>query len=202
MQYAKDEIRGRIIDAARAEFLEKGFERASVRTITARARTSKSNLYNYFQDKDRLFYAVLEPTLTQVYQGLEAAKIYNAPKSAAAYTRDSQKFVVTKVMEFVFNHMTDLKLLLFNAQGSSLANFKDRITDAFTGLLCEWVESIQPQKEISRFFIGQVAGLIIGGIEQTIKSGVTPEQVETHQDEFVAFLYHGWQGVFHIKEGD
>jgi AcrR family transcriptional regulator len=197
MQYAKDEIRGRIIDAARAEFLKKGFERASIRTITARAKTSKSNLYNYFQDKDRLFYAVLEQTLTKVYQGLEAAKIYNAPKSAAAYTWESQTFVVGKVMEFVFNHMTDLKLLLFHAQGSSLANFKDQITDGFTDLLCEWVESIRPQKEISRFFIGQVAGLIIGGIERTIKSGLSKEQVEAHQDEFISFLYYGWQGVFH-----
>jgi AcrR family transcriptional regulator len=51
MQFAKDEIRDRIIDAARAEFLEKGFERVSIRTITARARTAKSNLYNYFKDK-------------------------------------------------------------------------------------------------------------------------------------------------------
>jgi AcrR family transcriptional regulator len=202
MQFAKDEIRERIIEAARAEFLEKGFERASVRAITARAKTAKSNLYNYFQDKDRLFYAVLEPTLTKVLQGLEAAKIYNVPKSAVAYTRNSQKFVVDKVMEFVFDHLTDLKLLLFHAQGSSLANFKDQITDTFTYLLSVWVESIQPQQEISRFFIGQVAGLIIGGIERTIKSGVTPEQVETHQDEFVNFLYYGWQGVFNTKEGD
>jgi hypothetical protein len=63
-----------------------------------------------------------------------------------AYTWDSQKFVVGKVMEFVFDHLTDLKLLLFHAQGSSLANFKDRVADAFTDLLCEWVESIRPQK--------------------------------------------------------
>jgi AcrR family transcriptional regulator len=45
VQFAKDEIRQKIIDTAREEFLEKGFEKASIRTITARAKTAKSNLY-------------------------------------------------------------------------------------------------------------------------------------------------------------
>lgn len=200
MQYAKDEIRQRIIDVAREEFLENGFEKASIRAITTRAKTSKSNLYNYFKDKDQLFYSVLEPTIVRIYQGLEVARTYNVPKSTDAYTQDSQKFVVSTVMEFVFENITDFKLLLFNSQGSSLENFKDKIGEAFTDLLCQWVESIKPDQEISKFFISCVANFIIGGIEQTVKFRVSKEQVSMHQHEFISFLYHGWQGVFGIKE--
>jgi AcrR family transcriptional regulator len=124
MQYAKDEIRQRIIDVAREEFLEKGFEKASIRTITARAKTSKSNIYNYFKDKDDLFCSILEPTLAKIQKGFEVAKSFNVPKGVDEYTQDSQKLVVDTVMEFVFENITDLRLLLFHAQGSSLESFK------------------------------------------------------------------------------
>lgn len=196
MQYAKDEIRQRIIEVAKQEFLENGFEKASIRTITAKAKTSKSNIYNYFKDKDHLFYSILEPTLAKIQQGLEMAKSFNVPKGVDAYTQDSQRIVVGAIMGFVFENITDFKLLLFQAQGSSLDNFKDKITEIFTDLLYEWVESIRPDKGISRFFVRCVANFIIGGIEQTIKYGITKEQVSMGQHEFISFLYHGWKGVF------
>ena len=44
MQYAKDQIRQRIIDVAREEFLDRGFEKASIRTITSKAKTAKRYL--------------------------------------------------------------------------------------------------------------------------------------------------------------
>ncbi len=82
MQYEKEEIRRRILDAAKQEFLENGFEGASIRAIAAKAQTAKSNLYNYFKDKDALFCAVLEPTVLEIRNGLELAKQFNVPQEA------------------------------------------------------------------------------------------------------------------------
>jgi AcrR family transcriptional regulator len=46
MPYAKDETRQRVIDIARDEFHDKGFEKASIQTIISKAKTSKSDVYN------------------------------------------------------------------------------------------------------------------------------------------------------------
>jgi AcrR family transcriptional regulator len=61
MQTLKDDIRLRIIAAARDEFFTAGFKQASTRQIIHRSGISNGNLYNYFKSKDDLLDAVVEP---------------------------------------------------------------------------------------------------------------------------------------------
>lgn len=194
VQYAKDEIRQRIIDVAREEFLQKGFEKASIRTITARAKTAKSNLYNYFNDKNDLFYSVLEPTVAEIRKGLEMVKQFNIPKGVDEYTLESQMYVINVVNQFVAENFTDIRLLLFKAQGSSLENFKYEILEIFTDNMCSWVKSIRPDKEISRLFVRSVCSFYLSLIEQAILYGKS-EEMQRFRQEFTNFVYHGWKGV-------
>lgn len=196
-QYAKDEIRQRIIDVAREEFLQKGFEKASIRTITARANTAKSNFYNYFEDKNDLFYSVLEPTVAKIRKGLEMAKQFNVPKvpkGVDEYTLESQMYVIGVVNQFVAENFNDIRLLLYKAQGSSLENFKNEILEAFTDNMCSWVKSIRPDKEISRLFVRSVCSFYLSLIEQATLYGKSGEMQRSRQ-EFTNFVYHGWKGV-------
>lgn len=49
------EKRAAILEAAREEFLEQGFGRASMDRISARAQVSKRTTYNHFESKEKLF---------------------------------------------------------------------------------------------------------------------------------------------------
>ncbi len=194
MQFIKDEIKQRIIDAAKEEFLKKGFEKASIRTICFKAKTSKSNLYNYFKSKDRLFCSILEPALTVIQKGFEQAEV-EASGDALSYTEEKQSRNIGVVMNFVYENLAEVKLLLFQSRGSSLESFKDQIIDKFTDILYGWVKMNSPDKNISRFFVRCVSSFYMTGIEQTIINGASKEQVEKHINEFVRFVYHGCKGV-------
>jgi AcrR family transcriptional regulator len=52
-----------IVEAAASVFQEKGFDRASMDAISARAGGSKATLYSYFPSKEELFFAVVEHVL-------------------------------------------------------------------------------------------------------------------------------------------
>lgn len=195
MQYAKDEIRQRIIDVAREEFLDKGFEKASIRTITAKAETAKSNLYNYFKDKDDLFRAVLEPTITKIRTGLEMAKQYNVPKETEDYTFSAQQLVISVISKFIAQNTNDVKLLLFKAPGSSLEGFKYEVLDAFTDNMIEWIQSIHSKKDVSRLFVRTVCSFYLNMIEQLFLVG-PPADMAKYMKEISVFVYHGWKNVF------
>lgn len=199
MQYAKDEIKHRIIDVAREEFLVKGFEKASIRTITSKAQTSKSNLYNYFKDKDYLFRAVLEPTVSEIETGLELAKRYNAPKETEDYTLSSQQLVIGVIEKFIAAHAVDVKLLLFKAQGSSLEGYRHEVLDAFTDNMIEWTKSIHTKKEVSRLFVRTVCSFYLNVIEQLLLVG-PPTDMKKYMDEISLFVYYGWKSVFTDEE--
>ena len=54
----KEELRGKILEAARALFIEQGFEATSIRNIAERIEYSPTTIYLYFKDKDDIFYAL------------------------------------------------------------------------------------------------------------------------------------------------
>lgn len=56
----------RILACARAEFLDKGYTDASLRTIAAAADTSTNSIYVRFSDKEGLFSAIVEPVLNEM----------------------------------------------------------------------------------------------------------------------------------------
>ena len=51
---------------ARAEFLEKGYQKASLRSICKKAGVTTGALYFFFQDKEDLFAAIVQPTIERV----------------------------------------------------------------------------------------------------------------------------------------
>lgn len=57
-----------VIQAATELFLERGFERTTMDDVAALAGVSKPTLYRYFEDKDRLYAAIVQATSDDVDQ--------------------------------------------------------------------------------------------------------------------------------------
>ena len=61
----------RIVPAAKAEFLERGFQEASIRSIAARAGMTSAALYRHFRDKEDMFAALVEPAVQEMSTWLD-----------------------------------------------------------------------------------------------------------------------------------
>ena len=195
MQFPKQDIRTNILAAAHEEFLRKGFAKASIRNIATAAKTSKSNVYNYFRDKDALFVAVVEPTLLDMKNGLRKLQSANQEKTAQTYTLTAQKEVIIRIMRFVFAHGDDLKLLLFGSSASTQSGFKDVVTQELAGVLADWLSYAAPEKTISPSFIQTIARFYVSVIEQILAQDMTVEQVKSDFDQFAQFVYGGWKQI-------
>ena len=150
VQIPKEQVKKDIMAAAREEFLAKGYEKASIRAITSKARTSTTNVYNYFKDKDALFGAVLEPTLSGINSGLEDIRLQNREKQAG-YSLRAQKDVMARFIDYIFDHKEDFELLLFHSSGSSLSNFKNEVIRELAVVLEDWIRYAAPDKKHSEY---------------------------------------------------
>lgn len=193
VQIPKEEIRSGILEAARAEFLENGFERASIRTVAARAKTSKSNVYNYFQNKDALFRAVAQPALSAMEEGFAGIAQANRQKREGSYTMEAQQRMIALFMRFAARYYRELRLLFFRAAGSSMAGFRESVTRTLAGLLTQWLTAEAPGKVPSAFFVRSVAGFYVGTVERAIAEGAAPD--EGTMRDFLNFVYGGWKAV-------
>lgn len=78
-------LRDHILQAAKRVFLERGFERASMDEVAARAQTSKRTLYAHFKSKQQLFFAVIEMVRRLALAHLKPPATYSArPADALA----------------------------------------------------------------------------------------------------------------------
>ncbi len=73
----------RFIDAATDAFIEKGYRRASLSEIVARAGGSMSTLYRVFGDKEGLAHAIIERHLATVTARLQDLSLSGLPPEAA-----------------------------------------------------------------------------------------------------------------------
>ncbi len=69
MQTKKDHVKDSLLDAACAEFLDKGFEKSSIRRIVKSAGTTIGNFYNYFESKEQIFSHLVD----EIYHGFIVA---------------------------------------------------------------------------------------------------------------------------------
>jgi AcrR family transcriptional regulator len=97
-----------ILDAALAEFTERGFEAARMEDVAKRAGLSKAGVYLYFESKDALLKALIASRLTPIVMQARAAAEAGAadPKAAlrlvargvAERFRDPQNFAVPRLV--------------------------------------------------------------------------------------------------------
>lgn len=60
----KEELRGKILQAAKELFMQKGYEETSIRNIAEKIEYSPTTIYLYFKDKDDVFYALHQEGFT------------------------------------------------------------------------------------------------------------------------------------------
>ncbi|MBS3651641.1 TetR/AcrR family transcriptional regulator [Pseudaminobacter sp. 19-2017] len=87
----------RILDAAVAEFAEKGFSGARVESIAKTANANMRLLYHYFHDKEQLYIAVIE----EVYRDVRSAE------QDLHIEEDDPKKGLERLVDFTFTHFAE-----------------------------------------------------------------------------------------------
>lgn len=70
-QVLKDESRISILNAAKEEFLEKGYKNASMRSIAKKANMTVGNLYRYYKNKEDINLSIVGPTYREISAALK-----------------------------------------------------------------------------------------------------------------------------------
>ena len=147
-QVQKDDVRKAILESAREEFLEYGFEGSSMRRIAQKSRMTVGNLYRYFRSKEELSDTIVSPTY----------KIIN----------DTVRVLSGGLIRFgEENREIDMPLPLIN---EGLSTMSDRLVDIYDAHQIEvniLMMGTRLNKEITDWFADLIAALIAGnfGIE-------------------------------------
>ena len=132
MGEAERDTRGQILEAAKAEFLAKGFQHASLRGIVRAAGVTTGALYGYYDSKEALFDAMVRECYEHVMGEFRGAlmafaelPIEQQPENMGAVSRRCMR----EMLLYMHEHRDEFHLLLCSAEGTRYASMLEEAVD-------------------------------------------------------------------------
>ena len=117
----KTDTHKKIVTSAKREFLEQGFEKASMRNIAAQAGITAGGLYKHFSTKEAMFEALVEPTLKEFYRrdieltDIAIQQIANNNFDTFRAASDSGN---REVLDYIYNYFDEFQLMFNRSAGT------------------------------------------------------------------------------------
>ena len=123
-QILKDELRQAILEAAKQEFLDKGYKGASMRSIAKKANMTVGNLYRYFKNKEEINLTIVGPTFKEIDQALKAITANSVSMEARVFNLkpniDELKTMLDKLMDKLVDiyslHKEEFSILMLHSR--------------------------------------------------------------------------------------
>ena len=177
----------RIFESARKEFLENGFEKASLKAICEGAGVTTGALYKRYKGKEDLFCAVVEQTVKDLYEvahsrGDRDPAAMSDGELIKAWDMDGPDMMWW--MRFLYDRHDDFVLLLSRSDGTRYANFQHDWVEVLTKATSAFLAEAQ-RRGICRTDVGpEELHILLSAFWTTIYEpfihGFDWEQIEQH----------------------
>lgn len=196
----KDELAiDKITEWAKQEFLEKGFEGASMRCIAEKAGYTTGMLYGRFADKGELFREIVkEPAdkLYTYYTGVQNEFFVLEPQKQ--YT-DMHGYVDKKVdnmLDIVYGNFEEFKLIICKSKGSEYENYVDRLIAVETENTVRFIDGLNAAgikiNEVRADLSHMLSTALFNGMFEVVEHDFTKEEAMQYVKQLQCFFNAGW----------
>lgn len=196
MQIQKEEVKQRILQAAKEEFLTKGFEKASMREIAHKAQITVGNIYAYFHGKEGLLDALLLPSVEQMKRFIfEFSKGEAISELTLGQVTDS-------LTDIFLENQGQFMLLMNGVDGTKYEHIREQLQAMVTQRI---QEELMPNLSLSPpqpLLAAMLSGALLEGILLAFSSYEGREEVLRDQlAQFLSIMFRGF-GFVEAQEGE
>lgn len=202
----KDKTESRIkIDAAiRKEFLEKGYEGASIRSIGKRAGMTSAALYRHYKDKDEMFASIVSPLVEEMDEWMERhekSKYHMLSEQANNELLFGESFI-DLIKEVILPQREEFRLVFTGAKGSAYENFIHDFVAKNQGKLKKAIDYMReqgyPASSISEEELHMLLSAYLTALFEPIIHGYDDNKITTYLERANEFFIPGWKKIMGI----
>jgi AcrR family transcriptional regulator len=195
-----------IITVAKKEFLENGFQKASLRTIATKGGTTTGSIYTRFRDKEGLFIAIVEPfatkllnMFTEMQENFHNFSKKEQKEQMGEYTSNS----VDNIIDFMYENFSECKLLLQSSQGTKFENFTDDfvcIEEEYTNKYIETMGcEIYGNPKFSKDIVHMITTAYFESFFEVIRHNMEKEEAKKYIRVLGKYHMEGFKAIFDNK---
>lgn len=155
----------RLLASGKKHFLKKGFKGAALRKISADVGFTFGAVYGYFASKEDMFYALTDETaqeieriLYRVFDKASQLPLGQQLHGGIACFMDA----VPELVDFIFAHRDETKLLLTRAEGTKYENFVYNLRMKDAKNLEERYAAVKESGTVNHLPMRETVDLLIG----------------------------------------
>ncbi len=199
MQLKKEKIKKRIENAAREDFLEYGFTKTSMRNIAKKAKISTSNIYNYFKNKDYLFYSLIDPVYNKIKNLL--LNLFDTEENLGEneFFKQISDVFAHPVGEIIKENAKELIIIMDRSEGTKYENFKEKLVETieshFTDSIVHEMKAIDNDLN-HKFVMHIIANNLLEGLLELAKHYKNEKWVDSNIELLIKYHIKGISGLF------
>ncbi len=193
------ETREKLIESAKTEFMGKGYNKASLRTICANAGVTTGALYFFFEDKADLFKAIVGKPVDELFEIMQSHfdeddEIIMSPDYDA--NEDDHSEVAQKLIHHIYSNYDAAILLLTKSQGSEYENTVDKIVDFTESKSVEMMEKIAERKgknkKVNKYMLHLVIHLMVDSFVHLVTHEPDEKKALANIKKVFKMTMHNW----------
>jgi hypothetical protein len=196
----KDELAVDIIlECAKKEFMEKGFEGASMRAIAERAGYTTGMLYGRFADKSQLFRELVSAAADRLFGYFSGAEDAFAAFPADRQYREMHSYVGEKVdvmMDIIYDNFDAFKLIVCKSAGSGYEYYIDQMIEIETKNTMRFIRALNeagiPINEVRADLSHMLSSAMFNGIFEVVAHDLPREEAKHYVVQVEEFFNAGW----------
>lgn len=185
--------------AAKKEFLEKGFQSASLRNIVKTAGVTTGAFYGYYDSKEELFEALVGEqyrTFMGAYKNTMQEFAQMSPEKQMENLGTFSYQCMHDMLLYAYDHLTEFKLLLCCSEGTRFAGMLDEMVEIEIKGTHDYQAVLNSVGKSSPHIDPQLEHILITGMFNTyfelMIHEMPMEQAEIYLSEMWDFYCAGW----------
>lgn len=191
--------------AIKEEFLEKGYEAASIRSIGARAGMTSAGLYRHYADKEAMYAAMVDPLIEDIrtWTRKHTEKKYNLIEKRKDKSDLFGESFIDMIREVILPRRDEFKLLMTCSSGTRYENFLHEFVQENQK---EFLEAIGILKEngypvtlVDEEELHMLLSAYLTACFEPIIHGVDEAKLDKYLNTIQEFFMPGWLKIMGIN---
>lgn len=196
----------KILECAKAEFMENGFEGASMRTIAERAGYTTGMVYGRFADKSQLFREIVGEGASKLFDFYSATHEEFALFPADRQRREMNSYVNDKMdvmLDIIYEYFDEFKLIVAKSAGSGYEYYIDEMIDIETKSTNRFIrvlnEAGYTTNEIRADLGHMLASALFNGVFEVVSHDFPKDDARIYVRQLQDFFTAGWYKILGLK---
>lgn len=194
----------KIVRAAMQEFLEKGFEQASMKAVADAVGMTSAALYRHFASKQDMFVALVQPAVDELSAWRDghvdsSYDVLEQEDSEVLWDFESEFSDSRMVLDVMYRHPKACRLLLCCSAGTPYENFLHDHIEQSTDEMMRFLQICKGRgisaREVQRDEMHMLVSAYCAALVQPIEHGYDRADAERYLKTIVDFFTPGWRMI-------